>query len=130
MAGVEEERELSEALKSVVQRPPTQHLFVYTSNFQNTIIVEEPDAAHQIIRDTLKNIRPEGEGQDFIVFDPEAKERSVEDGGRTLRLPTTATQKCYAKLDDYGSVEALRENSGMQDVKTQYAITLMLAEDY
>jgi len=102
-------------------------LLLCTSNFQNTI---SPEAVGEIIKETRQTIRPEGKGQDFLVFDPEAKNLRVEDGGRTMRIPTNAEDKCYAILDDFGSVEALRENAGMPGLNTQYAVTIMLAEDY
>jgi len=102
-------------------------LLVLTSNFKNTI---SPEAAAEIIKETLQTIRPEGKGQDFIVFDPQAKELRVEDEGRTMIIPTKAEDKCYAKLDDFGSVEALREDAGMPELNTRYAVTIMLAEDY
>jgi len=102
-------------------------LLLCTSNFQNTI---SPEAVVEIIKETRQTIRPEGKGQDFLVFDPEAKNLRVEDEGRTMIIPTNAEDKCYAKLDDFGSVEALRENAGMPELNTQYAVTIMLAEDY
>ena len=102
-------------------------LLVFTSNFQATI---EEDAGGEIIKQTIANIKPEGKGQDFIVFDPKAKESRIEDEGRSLIIPTNSKHKCYAKLDDFGSVEALRDNAGMQELNTQYAVTIMLAEDY
>ena len=101
-------------------------LLVLTSNFQHTI---PPEVAGEIIKQTIRTIRPEGKGQDFLVFDPQAEKMRGDDGGRTMIIPTKAEDKCYAKLDDFGSVEALRENSGME-VNTQYAVTIMLAEDY
>jgi len=105
----------------------TGFLIILTSNFQFTI---PPEVAGEIIKQTMQTIRPEGKGQDFIVFDPQAKELRVEDEGRTMIIPTKAEDKCYAKLDDFGSVEALREDAGMPELNTQYAVTIMLAEDY
>lgn len=102
-------------------------LLLYTSNFQNTI---PSDIAGEIIKQTVRTICPEGKGQDFLVFDPKAEESRIEDEGRTLIIPTKAEKKCYAKLDDFGSVEALREYSGMPQLNTPYAVTIMLAEDY
>lgn len=53
-----------------------------------------------------------------------------EDDGRSLRIPMNSIPKeVYAKLDDYGSNEALSESVGYP-VQTQYVITLMLMEEY
>lgn len=107
--------------------PKDRFFLVQTSNFMNTIPIE---AAMKMLAITLSRIKPEGEGQDFIVFDPNAEEEKTEDGGRSLRIPISGFVTCYAKLDDYGSVETLREETGDQTVNTRYVVTLMLAEDY
>jgi hypothetical protein len=105
-----------------------QHYFLTaTSHFLSTV---PPEIASEILTQTLDRIKPEGEGQDFIVFSPEARDERIEDEGRTLILPTKAPRKCYAKLDDFGSVEALRDFSGLPALNTQYLVTVMLAEDY
>ena len=104
-----------------------QHYFLTaTSHFLSIV---PPEIASEILKQTLNRIKPEGEGQDFIVFSPEARDERIEDEGRTI-LPTKAPKKGYAKLDDFGSVEALREFSGLPALNTQYLVTVMLAEDY
>lgn len=107
-----------------------------TTNFAASVPIP---LQQKILAITLQNIKPE---RDFIVFDPayavsdEATRDSysykptVEDEGRTLKVPLRdLEEKVYAKLDDFGSIEALRENSGIH-VNTQYAVTVMLASDY
>lgn len=54
----------------------------------------------QMIRESLAVLRGDVE---FLVFDPEATERSTEDGGRTARIPAKGLmEKCYAQIDDHG----------------------------
>lgn len=86
------------------------------------------DIGGDILLRGMAEIKPEN--PDFIVFDPEAKKTEFEDDGRTLHVayPRLET-KIYAKLDDYGSKEALSENVGRK-VNTQYAVTFLLAEEY
>lgn len=71
----------------------------------------------------------------FIVFDPDFEVDEVEeDDGRSIRKRVEGlSQKVYAKLDDFGSVHALRENMGIfapPDLDTQYVVTFLLAEEY
>ena len=67
---------------------------------------------------------------DFCVFDPEAKLLSLEDDGRTARVPCKAvSEKIYAILDDFGSPEVLSENLG-EKVQTQYVLTILFASEY
>jgi len=99
---------------------------VATSNFIETIPKDEQAIIYMVAQ---SKITPK---TDFLVFDPLSNENHpvMEDQGRTMRLPMkTIPTKVYAKLDDYGSAETLSEQVGHQ-VKTQYALTLMLAEDY
>lgn len=85
------------------------------------------DEQATIMAITLQNISP---STDFVIFDPTVEKKTIEDEGRTVHFAfKTIPKKVFARLDDYGSVEALRENSGM-NVNTQYALTFMLAEDY
>jgi hypothetical protein len=102
------------------------YFLVRTRGFIAEIEQKKPDIATTILQTTLREITPE---RDFIVFDPKAKERRTEDEGRSLRVPSKADVNVYAKLDDYGSKEALSESVGYS-VNTQYVITLMLAEEY
>ncbi|RLJ08610.1 MAG: hypothetical protein DRP12_00145 [Candidatus Aenigmatarchaeota archaeon] len=86
-----------------------------------------PDLQAKIWEITMREISPK---TDFIVFDPDAKERKYEDEGRTLRVPMPELpKKVYAKLDDFGSPEVLSEQLGTK-VNTQYLVTFMLAEEY
>lgn len=40
---------------------------------------------------------------DIVIFDPDATEERLEDGGMTVRVPAPGlSEKVYAKLDDYG----------------------------
>lgn len=40
---------------------------------------------------------------DFVIFDAEATEKSIEDRGITIRIPNPWVQDlCYARVDDYG----------------------------
>ena len=71
----------------------------------------------------------------MIVFCPDAEEASYEDEGRTYRYPlknidAMELRKVYAKLDDYGSVEALRRSTGEISLSTQYVMTLLFAHEY
>ena len=103
------------------------YLVVKTSNYDSRVPLH---VQIKILARTLFLIKPE---RDFLIFDPEATEGWVEeDEGRSLHLAEhelKGIEKVYAKLDDYGSVENLRENSGL-DVNTRYAVTIMLASDY
>lgn len=65
-------------------------------------LVNELDNVTQVvmIRESLTSLRGD---VDFLVFDPEATERSIEDGGRTARIPAQGLmEKCYAQIDDHG----------------------------
>jgi hypothetical protein len=101
------------------------HLYVVsTSNFLEAIPRDKQAVIYTL---ATANISPE---TDFIVFDPNTKARRYEDQGRTMKLGMPSLKhKVYAKLDDYGSKETLSEQVG-HPVRTQYALTIMLAEDY
>ena len=83
-------------------------------------------AKTDVIRTTLARISPE---TDLIVFDPDHEGETVEDEGRSLRVGTKLGEKAYAKLDDYGSAEALTAALG-RPVGTRYVVTIMLASEY
>lgn len=86
-------------------------------------------AQERMIAVALKTLKaPE---PDFLVFDPEHNGHpKLEDEGRTIHMGSFGTPvKCYAKLDDFGSPEALSESVGHK-VGMQTVITLMLAEEY
>lgn len=85
------------------------------------------DKQAEMLRVAYRYINPK---TDFIVFDPEAKEISYEDEGRTLRYPMPGIpETCYAKLDDFGSPEILSREIGYK-VNTRYVVTFMLASEY
>ncbi len=81
----------------------------------------------EILEKGLERIHPKA--PDFIIFDPKADKERTDDEGRSLILPSKAKEKVYAKLDNYGSKEALSKNCGYP-VNTQFAVTFMLAEEY
>jgi hypothetical protein len=87
----------------------------------------QPDIQAEILEEGLKRIQPKA--PDFIIFDSKVTEEQKEDEGRSVRLPSRGKEKVYAKLDDFGSSEALSESSGFK-VNTRYALTFMLAEEY
>jgi len=87
----------------------------------------DEDAQVEITEEGLKRIDPKA--PNFIVFDPKAEKERTEDNGESLILPSKAEEKVYAKLDDFGSKEALSENCGYP-VNTQFAVTFLLAEEY
>jgi hypothetical protein len=102
----------------------TDIYIVMTNGFISDIPEEERAI---LLGEAIRNISTK---TDFIVFDPDADTKGFEDDWRTFRIPVkTLPKKCYAKLDDYGSAEELGKQVG-HPVKTQYALTLMLAEDY
>jgi hypothetical protein len=86
----------------------------------------DPDIQAEIMEKGLKRINPK---TDFIVFDPKAEKERIEDEGRSVILPSKAREKVYAKLDDFGSAEALSENCGLP-VNTRFSVVFMLAEEY
>ena len=71
----------------------------------------------------------------WVVFYPGngAKEH-LEDEGRTLVTAMTGlNEKVYVILDDFGSVEALKENMGEYappNLSTRHVVTFLLASEY
>ncbi len=70
----------------------------------------------------------------WVVFD-NCEEKRIEDNGRTCIFPLTlldedCTTKVYAILDNYGSVEALKESAGNSNINSQYTLTFLLPEEY
>jgi len=61
-------------------------------------------------------------------------EEHLEDEGRTLITGMTGLEKkVYVILDDFGSIEALKENMGKYappGLSTSYVVTFLLAEEY
>lgn len=110
-----------------------KHLYmVFTRNYLNTIPDEEKAIIQTIsVREIGQKVNQHGEHiPDFIIFDPKAKTKKVEDQGRSLHIPMkTIPTKVYVKLDDYGSPMELSKQVG-RIVNTQFALTFMLAEDY
>jgi hypothetical protein len=86
----------------------------------------DPDMQAEIMEKGLERINPK---TDFIVFDPKAESERVEDEGRSVIFPSKAKDKVYAKLDAFGSAEALSEDCGIQ-VNTRFSVVFMLAEEY
>jgi len=103
-------------------------LILFTQGFM-ALSNQYAEACGNMVKQAIHNLKTPA--PDFLVFSPEHKgSPTFEDGGRTLRMGSFGSpEKVYAKLDDYGSPEALSENAG-QTVGTQYALTLMLAEEY
>jgi len=83
----------------------------------------------------MRHITPE---TDFIVYSSQECRTHLEDEGRTLVTYIKGlTQKCYAKLDDFGDPETWDEIYDEETVKTlreapncRFVLTLMLAEEY
>lgn len=100
-------------------------LVLRTRGFVNDV---PSDLQGTIIAAGMRKIQPET--PNFLVFDPKADNETEEDDGRTLRISMKdLKEKVYAILDDYGSSEQLSESCGFP-VKTQYALTFLLAEEY
>lgn len=101
---------------------------LFTPGFQGL----HPDIQADIMHKSFKRISPDK--PNMIVFFPEGeREEILEDQGRTL--VTTAkglTKKVYAKLDDFGNPQALKENMGPYAPRgnIQHVLTFMLAEEY
>ena len=93
-----------------------------------------PDIQGKIITHALGRIRPEKPS--WVVFYPNdgKKEEHLEDDGRSLiTVMDGLNKKVYVILDDFGSVEALKESMGEYappDLKTKYTVTFLLAEEY
>ena len=82
----------------------------------------------------LRQIQPAK--PNWVIFHPEGNgvEEHLEDEGRTLVTGMDGLKdKVYAILDDFGSVEALKENMGEYappSLSTSYVVTFLLAEEY
>ena len=107
---------------------------MFTRGFQGLI----SDVQAEIMSKATSRIHPTK--PDMIVFYPEGYTNGkpnttehLEDNGRTLITTIKGlTAKVYAKLDDFGSPEALKENMGEYAPKgnIQHVLTFMLAEEY
>ncbi len=110
-----------------------KHLYmIFTTNYSNTISSRDDAIIRNIaVKEIGQDRNKYGEYlPDFLVFDPEAKQKRIEDQGRSLTIPMkTLRDKVYVKLDDYGSPEELSRQVGYP-VSTQFAITFMLPEDW
>jgi len=88
----------------------------------------------KIMACALKQIQPDN--PNWVVFHPDGDgvEEHLDDEGRTLITAMTGLkEKVYVILDDFGSVEALKENMGRYappDLSTKYVVTFLLAEEY
>jgi len=88
----------------------------------------------KIMAEALKQIQPDK--PNWVVFYPQNNgvEEHLEDEGRTfITTMTGLKEKVYVILDDFGSVEALKENMGKYaplGLDTSYVVTFLLAEEY
>lgn len=110
-----------------------RHIFmVSTSNYLGTISVDDDVKIREI---TLKRLGDKGKNQygetipDFVIFDPSSSGEQYQDDNRSLKIGMKLPAKVYAKMDDYGSAEALSREVG-HPVRTQFVVTFMMAEDY
>ena len=105
-------------------------VLMQTRGFQSEIPEE---VRGRILQHALEHIKPDK--PNWVVFYPdgEVKEHR-EDEGRTMITTTQGLKKkVYAILDDFGSVEALKENMGRYappNLNTRYVVTFLLAEEY
>ena len=91
------------------------------------------DLQGKLMAYALRRIRPQK--PNWVVFKPDGQvTEHLEDNGRTLITTMQGlTKKVYVILDDFGSVEALKENMGKYappNLKTRYVVTFLLAEEY
>jgi len=121
-----EHRETKRQRRKNKMFPPHNFFIVSTRGFLDELTREQQAMIYTL---TTTHIKPEC---DFFVFDP-CTQRSrpfSEDEGRTIHYPMPSLpKKVYAKLDDYGTKEALSGSVG-HPVNTRYVLTFMLAEDY
>lgn len=100
-----------------------------TRGFQSEIPEE---VRGRIVEHALKHIK--ADKPNWVVFYPDGEIKRVEDEGRTLVTTMQGLKKkVYAILDDFGSVEALKENMGRYappNLNTRYVVTFLLAEEY
>lgn len=94
------------------------------------------DMQAKIMDHAMKQIHPVDEetgkgGPDMIVYDPEfSGPQRFEDQGRSMHVPVPGLgEKVYAKLDDYGSAEALSESMG-ERTGARYTVTFLLSSEY
>lgn len=106
---------------------------VSTTNFLNQISSEMDTKIRGI---ALKRLGDKGKNQygetipDLIIFDPHFNGEIYQDDNRSLKIgENDIPAKVYAKLDDYGSAEALSREVG-RPVRTQFVVTFMMTEDY
>ena len=93
-----------------------------------------PGIQGKILTYALRRIRPDKPNWIGVYpNDGETKEH-LEDEGRTLITAMEGlNQKVYVILDDFGSVEALKENMGEYappNLNTKYVVTFLLASEY
>jgi len=92
------------------------------------------DVQAKIMAYGLKRVQPDN--PNWVVFHPENNgvEEHLEDEGRTLVTALAGLkEKVYVILDDFGSVEALKENMGKYappGLSTSHVITFLLAGEY
>ena len=88
----------------------------------------------KIMAYAIRRIQPEK--PNWVVFHPDGQtvEEHVEDEGRSLITAMTGLkEKVYVILDNFGSVETLKENMGKyapSDLSSKYVVTFLLAEEY
>ena len=105
-------------------------VLMQTRGFQSEI---PEDVRGRIICYALRHIKVEK--PNWVVFYPDGGVKEhIEDEGRTLITSMQGlTKKVYAILDNFGSVEALKENMGRYappNLNTRYVVTFLLAEEY
>lgn len=120
------ERQAEKTVNNLIKKGEKRHIEQALILKTNGFSCLEDTIQSEIMKIALQNINPK---TDFIVFTNQEQQQHKEDNGRSLIIPFNVSKKVYVKLDDYGSVEALRENSKL-NVNSQYAITFMLAEEY
>ena len=88
----------------------------------------------KIMAYAIRRIKPEK--PNWVVFHPDGHtvEEHLEDEGRTLATAMAGLkEKVYVILDNFGSVEALKDNMGKYappELSTKYVVTFLLAEEY
>jgi hypothetical protein len=125
----------AEALERIAADPPVEAygmVVLTTPGFQELT----PDVQARIMGHAMKSIHPYDEekrtgGPDFIVYDPQFPgPQRFEDQKRSIHVPAPQlSAKAYAKLDDYGSAEALSQSMG-ERTGARFVVTFMLAEEY
>lgn len=107
-------------------------VMMFTNGFRSL----SSDMQAKIMDHAMKQIHPYDEekrtgGPDMIFYDPSFPgPQRFEDQGRSMHVPVPGlSEKAYAKLDDYGSAEALSESMG-QRTGARYTCTFLLASEY